>query len=311
MPVATDLFPVELAPVDAYFEPIDLERGTDITVGGLDPSRPDEAFGYFFHWGDCVQRGYGQGDCWRPIRSPSGYQGFHQGHVITASNTRVALGLIGSNGHAPPDATIDEAVRHYQDPTHGKIRGRIYENQIGAYIHGQLMPGVTYLDVEMIRASALSGHWQWRENMPTVAGAAVSGIDCLGPCLVMRPGLALDGQERFALAAAASAPDGTVVRYHSILEAPAMAATAHSFDHDGLHYAQRPDGSYEVSTPEVTKSCACEVPEPVAAAAASLETAASQADLDAAITRIDELERAFTAAEGERMTADDVSVPEE
>ena len=327
MPTAADIYPVQLEPPDNYFTeltPEQLPRGTDITIGG--PNGPDEAMGYFVHWDSCIESA-SHTACYLAPRSPSGYQAFHQGHVITATGSRISTGVIGSKGHALPGSTVQEAQEFYQYPEWAKLRGRVYENEIGAYFHGQLQPGVTYGDVEMIRSSALSGHWQYRERMVTASGQTISGIDCLGPTLVARPGAPLDGDDRVSFASfalLASAADGTMNTFYSIPAGASMNDTPTTtspvvapimFDRDGLRYTQTSAGTYEAGPiPAESKACCgggCHTAgdEPATTAAAgSLDAAATQAEVDEIVRRVDELERMFTRMEGDRMSADDVAL---
>ena len=318
MPTAADLFPAAINPPDNYFTdltPEQLPRGTKITVGGS--NGPDEVMGYFYHWGECIESA-AHTDCYLAQPSPSGYQAFHQGYVDTAEGNRIATGNIGSKGHAPPGSTGAEVTAFYQYPEWGKMRVVIRENEIGPYVHGQIMPGVNYAEVEMIKANALSGHWQYRERMPLLTGGYGSGVDCYGPTIVARPGAPLDSieesfQDRFELVASASADNIQV--FHSMpVRGSAMTDTTTTvdpvvapimFDRDGLRYTQTSEGVFE--TGPIPASCsACD--SGVTAAAESLDAAASQAQVDALEARVDAIETEFTRREAERMTADDVAL---
>ena len=310
MPGLTDLFPVALQPPDSYFEPIpDLPRGTDITVGSARGA--DHVYGRFVLWDTCVESA-GHTSCYLAPRSPSGYQSFHQGYVTTASGNEVPIGMIGSKGHAPPGATVEEAALHYQYPEWSKARVRIIEDEDGAYVTGQLMPGVTFAEVEMVKSAALSGHWQYRERMPLVTGGFGEGIDCLGPTLVSRPGAPLPGRDEFELVASAST-DNIQVFYSMPVRGSAMPETTTAdpvvapimFDRDGLRYTQTSEGVFETGPiPVSCTSCTGGV----TAAAESLDAAASQTQVDALEARVDAIETEFTRREAERMTADDVAL---
>lgn len=195
---AGDLWGAPLTPPEEWFDPIeDLPGGTKITV-----TASGEVYGYFAEWGQCVIRGGGPGDCWTPPKSPSNYEPFHQSDVVVATadgGTRtINAGMIGIGGHAPQNASFTQAIRHYQFPDRGRMIAVAYENEIGVYVHGALLPSATAGDVALIRASALSGHyWEWRDRIMTVAGDVTSGWDCLGPCMVTRPGLPLTRETQF------------------------------------------------------------------------------------------------------------------
>lgn len=193
----TDLFGAPLwIPEEWTVRRDDLEPGTKISV-----TAAGQVEGYFFEWGECVIRGGGPGDCWTPPSSPSGYEPFHQSdmQILTAAGKQriVPGGMIGIGGHAPQNASFQQAVRHYQYPSRGRMIGRLYENEIGGYFRGGLMPQATLADVALIRASALSGHWEYREQFHDTDGRLVSGYDCLGPCMVTRPGLPLTRETRY------------------------------------------------------------------------------------------------------------------
>lgn len=314
MPTAADLFPAAINPPDAYFTeltPQQLPRGTKITVGG--PNGQDEVMGYFYHWGECIESASFT-DCYLAQPSPSGYQAFHQGYVDTAEGNRIATGNIGSKGHAPPGSSGPEVTAFYQYPEWSKMRVVIRENEIGPYVHGQLMPGVNYAEVEMIKASALSGHWEYRERMPLVTGGHGSGMDCYGPTLVTRPGAPLDGiEDSFQMVAASASESNMGVFYSMPVRGSAMPETTTAvesvvapimFDRDGLRYTQTSEGVFETG-PIPTGCTTCSG---VTAAAESLDAAASQAQVDALEARVDAIETEFTRREAERMTADDVAL---
>jgi len=220
------LFREGISPNDLYGAPLwipeewterrdGLEPGTKISV-----TAAGQVEGYFFEWGECVIRGGGPGDCWTPPSSPSGYEPFHQSdmQVMTAAGEQVIRpgGMIGIGGHAPQNASFAQAVRHYQFPERGRMIGRLYENGIGGYFRGGLLPQATFADVALIRASALSGHWEYRDRIHTSAGRVVEGYDCLGPCMVGSPGLPLTRETRYRGSGemiTASARDGSHKRW--------------------------------------------------------------------------------------------------
>ena len=230
-----DKWPIPVLPPIDYFGPIpNLKAGTKISV-----TASGELFGYFAEWGQCVtgapiSNTPGR-DCFQPIPSPTGYERFHQGTTITASGS-IATGMIGADGHAPPNMNVVQSMAHYQNAKEGKMEGRVYENDIGIYFHGSLTPQATIADVKMIVASALSGDWRYITNMRLPTGNYADGWDCLGPCMVLRPGLALQRETREGknLAVTASANVGVVgddlpePRFYSYFvstEEPAMNKT--------------------------------------------------------------------------------------
>lgn len=122
----------------------------------------------------------GEGVCWKPTPSPTGNRLFHQGTIITASGVSVPAGGL-MVGHAASGSVL-QAQQYYNSPDLFKVRGRILETDLGAYLVGTLQPGTTNNEVEILRASALSGDWR---RMPELSGA----FDSLGPVVVARPAL--------------------------------------------------------------------------------------------------------------------------
>lgn len=292
------LFREGLSPNDSYGAPLwfpeswldpipDLEGGTKITV-----TASGEAYGYFFEWGECVIRGGGPGDCWTPVPSPSGYEPFHQSdaQVITASGERkiVKAGMIGVGGHAPDNATFHQAIKWYNHPERGRMIGRLHENGIGGYFHGALLPQATFADVALIRASALSGHWEYRDRIHTAAGRIIAGYDCLGPCMVTRPGLPLTRETQFKAEGEVVVASGGRMSRHRKRIMSSISVASHPFVlplyydlvelqedavriklEDGRELEEREDGTFApVGSVAAGAGCACnkeEKPEPVTA----------------------------------------------
>ena len=122
----------------------------------------------------------GPGVCWKPTPSPTGNRRFHQGTVITASGVAVPAGGL-MWGHVAGNG-IEQGQALYNHPELFKARGRILEIPgVGGYFVGGLQPGVTNADVEILRASALSGDWRYDQELGV--------MDALGPVVVARPGL--------------------------------------------------------------------------------------------------------------------------
>lgn len=173
-PVPTPLFPPAnwLAPIDGL--------PADIPVRVLPNG---EIVGRFFQWGACILPTT-QNDCWTPPPDPFSYDLFHQGDarvVLDGSVVRIPTGGLVP-GHAPPTASDKAAQEHYNNPRLTAALVRAYEDDEGGYVHGFVMPGKTYAESVLIEGSALSGHWIWRGSVWA----------CLGPCLVVRPGLPLE-----------------------------------------------------------------------------------------------------------------------
>jgi len=190
-------------PAEYYGEIRNLAPATKITAASS-----WEVYGYFAEWGQCVigapiSNTPGR-DCFQPIQSPTGYERFHQGVAVTAAGG-IRSGLIGGDGHAPPHLDVVQAMAHYQDPNRGIMETVLYENDLGIYAHGSITPQATAPDVKLILASALSGDWRYIVNMRLPSGSFTDGWDCLGPCMVLRPGLPLALGTRDAQATSVSA----------------------------------------------------------------------------------------------------------
>lgn len=189
-PNVDDRYPVPLNPPEEWFTAqADVPASLKVTVGPT-----GHILGRFFEWGECVVGVSAPGDCWTPPPSLNGYENFHQSdvQVLTAQGglKLIDVGMLVP-GHSPPDSSMEASIEHYNDPTKGRALVRAYEDEHGAYITGSLVPWATYGDAALVSGSALSGHWVWREQMATVHGEVVSGFDCIGPSMVVRPGLPL------------------------------------------------------------------------------------------------------------------------
>lgn len=189
-PQPTDLYPVPFYPPEDWYAPqADVPASMKVTVF------PDgRVLGRFFEWGECVVGVSTPGDCWTPPPSMNGYENFHQSDVTvtTAAGGQklIDVGMLVP-GHSEPDSSVEASIEHYNDPTIGKVWVRAYEDEHGGYITGSLVPWATYADAALVNGSALSGHWVWRERMTIQGGDVVSAFDCIGPSMVVRPGLPL------------------------------------------------------------------------------------------------------------------------
>lgn len=192
-PAADDLLPVQWPPPADAFENRTFEPGTKVLAS---PDGPGG--GYFFEWGQCVIRGGGPGDCWTPPPSPTGYEPFHQGDAPLDDGVLAKVGTIGVGGHATAHASLAAAMQHYGDPLLAKMIATAHEDDVGGFVRTWFLPSATYADLALVQACALSGDWRWREQMWTQQGQLTSGYDCLGPCMVARPGLPLTRQTQYA-----------------------------------------------------------------------------------------------------------------
>lgn len=151
--------------------------------------------GYFYEAGQCIV--HMPDAC--PGPSPTRYAAFHQGDVVTAGGTVMLCGVIGNtHGHASPFVDWQQAQAHYADPSAQMIICRAGDDEVGGWIAGALVPGLTHGDVALIRRCGLSGDWRpmpkswWQAHGVTAAAVRqAEGYDCIGPTLVTRPALPL------------------------------------------------------------------------------------------------------------------------
>ena len=193
---AQDPFPTPLNPPIEWFAPMGgIGSGTKMVV---EPN--GRVYGRFFEWGTCVIGFSTPGRCVTPFPSPDGYLLYHQSDTqVTLENgelVQIPTGMI-AYGHAelgdPDDPTPSQTIiDHYNDPQRALVTARAYEDDLGGYIVGAMLPGSTHADAAIARASALSGHWGYVEGFTTAAGTQIrSGIHNFGPSAVVRPGAPL------------------------------------------------------------------------------------------------------------------------
>lgn len=160
-----------------------VEPHPDVEPGATGIITADGQFSaYCFEWSRCHNGFTADGTCWTPPRSPTENRYFHQAAVITAEGVQIDVGVIPlGEGHAANTATYREAIRWYGRPLRTRVRARVVENDVGGVMCGSIVPGTTYREVAVMRASALSGDWRYVPELGT--------MDFLGPCFVARPGL--------------------------------------------------------------------------------------------------------------------------
>lgn len=144
-------FPV--VPPDQWFQDPKFSRLTPLTV---------EDDGHVYgHLADFNMSHIGLPRPVKPPRSRSGYNYFKTGAVRTASGGRVRVGQLTSvGGHAPLQATAQQAVAHYDNTDSAVADVNIGEDQFGIWFAGALRPDVTPERLRTFQASALSGDWR-------------------------------------------------------------------------------------------------------------------------------------------------------
>ena len=140
-------------PPAEWFENPKLNKATPLTV-----DEEGRVFGHIAAWHvDHIGMSFGT----RPPRSRSKYAYFHTGVIRTAEGKDVPVGqLTLSGGHAPLEASANEAARHYDDTASAFADVHAGEDAYGIWVAGALRPGTTPEQVRAIRASAPSGDWR-------------------------------------------------------------------------------------------------------------------------------------------------------
>jgi len=116
-------------------------------------------FGHAARWGQC-HVGY-PGQCVTAPESVSGYAHFHHGSVECDDGSTLATGpLTMATDHADADLLAAEARDHYAHTGLGFADVRASNGALGVWTAGVIRPGVTDLQLQVIRASSLSGDWR-------------------------------------------------------------------------------------------------------------------------------------------------------
>lgn len=115
----------------------------------------------------------------RPPKSKSNYAFFRTGTVETDEGDFVDVGQITlSGGHAPLEASVPQAVAHYDNTQSAIMDVAAGEDRYGIWVAGALRPDVTPEQVRAIRASSVSG--DWRPINGKLELVAVCAVNCPG-----------------------------------------------------------------------------------------------------------------------------------
>ena len=94
-------------------------------------------------------------------KSKSGYAFFATGCVETAEGKLVNCGQITlTGGHAPLEASVAEAVAHYDNTDSAFADVSVGEDRHGIWVAGALRPTVDDVQLRAIRAASVSGDWR-------------------------------------------------------------------------------------------------------------------------------------------------------
>lgn len=115
-------------------------------------------FGHAARWGQC-HIGY-PGECVTAPDSPSGYAHFHHGAVLTDAG-QVATGpLTMGTDHAGAELFAPEARDWYANTGLAFADVRASDGALGIWTCGLIRPSVNEYQLQVIRASSLSGDWR-------------------------------------------------------------------------------------------------------------------------------------------------------
>jgi hypothetical protein len=112
-------------------------------------------------------------------RSRSGYGFYATGAVECDDGSLINVGQITlTGGHAPLEASVAEAVAHYDDTRSAWCDVAVGEDDIGIWAAGALRPDINDIQLRSIRASSVSG--DWRPINGNLELVAVCGVNVPG-----------------------------------------------------------------------------------------------------------------------------------
>jgi hypothetical protein len=109
-------------------------------------------------------------------RSKSNYAFFSTGAIECDDGSYVNVGQVTlAGGHAPLEASVAEAVAHYDNTKSAVMDVTAGEDDYGIWVAGALRPEVNEMQLRSIRASSVSGDWRpINGNLELVAVCAVN-----------------------------------------------------------------------------------------------------------------------------------------
>lgn len=198
-PVGAPLYP----PKDWFQKPAELQRGAKIAVITEGP-QAGRVFGYVAPNKQCILSGREKQECWQVPHSPTNYAAAMQGDTLTAEGELIRTANVGGEvDHAPIAWTRFEKVRDHYANTASQVMRVVYgQDDYGVWAAGALWPEITHRQAAVVRASALSGDWRWRQEL--------DGYDMAGSQMVSIPGFPLIPTVA-ARAASASDPHPAII----------------------------------------------------------------------------------------------------
>lgn len=158
-------------PPTEWFSNPKLREPTPLTI-----SNDGRVYGHIATW---RQSHIGMAGGVRPPKSRSNYAFFATGVLETAEGNMVNVGQITlAGGHAPLEASVAEAVAHYDNTQSAVMDVAIGEDRIGVWAAGALRPDIDEVRLRSIRASSVSGDWR------PING----GLELVAVCAVNVPG---------------------------------------------------------------------------------------------------------------------------
>jgi hypothetical protein len=159
----------------------------------------------------------------RAPHSKSGYAFFATGVLETDDGQMVNVGQITlTGGHAPLEASVAEAVAHYDNTDSAWCDVAVGEDRHGIWVAGAVRPTVDESQFRAIRASSVSGDWR------PINGS----LEMVAVCAVNVPGFPIPrarvaGGQPIALVAAGTAELVELVRHGDRTVADITAAAMH------------------------------------------------------------------------------------
>jgi hypothetical protein len=159
-------FPVN-PPAD-WFDPPTLDKVTPLVI-----EADGRVYGHIAGW---KQDHIGMNGRIRAPHSKSNYAFFATGLIHTAEGREVNVGQISLvGGHAPLEASVAEAVAHYDNTDSAMMDVAVGEDKHGIWVAGALRPDVDELKLRKLRASGVSGDWRpINGNLELVAVCSVN-----------------------------------------------------------------------------------------------------------------------------------------
>jgi len=209
-------------PPSAWFANPNLDRLSPLTI-----TSDGHVFGHIASW---RQDHIGMSGSIKAPKSKSGYAFFATGVLETQEGKLVNVGQITlTGGHAPLEASVAEAVAHYDSTDSAIMDVAVGEDRHGIWVAGGLRPTVDENQLRAIRASSVSGDWR------PINGS----LEMVAVCAVNVPGFPIprarvaSGQP-MALVAAGT---GALVDLATHLDTGATAEVAAAFE-DRLRFVE-------------------------------------------------------------------------